>query len=89
MQQLLPVEAKNHRWGTGATTALVALPILYVLSIGPVFYAFEKSGVPISPEMDAALTVFYTPLRLLCQHTPIEEPLVAYVKWWAYLSEQP
>ncbi|MGV3533472.1 MAG: hypothetical protein ACO1QR_13985 [Chthoniobacteraceae bacterium] len=87
MRQLLPVEAKNHRWGTGATTALVAVPVLYILSIGPLAYAFEKSGRPISPQMEAALTVFYAPLRLLCRHTPIQEQLNEYIDWWADLGK--
>ena len=86
MRQLLPVEARNLSWGTGATTALIALPIAYVLSIGPVVYAIEKSGNPQSPKLEAALIFFYTPLGLLAQHTPLRKPLFAYIQLWVDLD---
>lgn len=83
------MEAKNLSWGSGATTALVALPILYILSIGPVAYTMEKSGVRLSPEMNTALGVVYMPIGALAQYTPLEKPLMKYVQWWTDLGKAP
>ena len=56
---------------------LVALPVLYVLSVGPV--ALFAKRLDLSPRPFRA---FYTPLVWLHDHTPLEKPLDWYVKLW-------
>ena len=84
MRQLFPVEAKNTSWGAGATTALIALPILYVLSIWPVVYTLGDNRV--DPRLNAVVNAFYKPLELLYNHTPLRMPLDGYIEWWAELQ---
>ena len=73
-------------WGAGAKTALIALPFLYVLSIGPAIYTFgamRHSAAP-PPNLSAALDAFYKPVVLLYEHTPLKTPLTWYFELWRY-----
>jgi hypothetical protein len=59
--------------------ALVALPVLYVLSIGPALWLVQRECLSLSDWLD-----FYGPLIMLCrQNEGLERPLVIYVEWWA------
>ena len=49
-------ERKKSRWPLRAAFALLALPVLYVLSVGPAWYCFCRGWLP-----DQALDL-YTPL---------------------------
>lgn len=60
--------------------SILALPVLYGLSIGPVVYLMAKGGWEPS-----WLTVFYEPLEWCGHHTPLGEPLRIYVNWWRNL----
>ena len=73
-----------HSWNAGVTTALIALPILYALSIGPVAYTLVHNH-PVNPRLMAAVNAFYKPLELLYEHTPLKVPLDAYLRWWGEL----
>ena len=55
----------------------LAAPLLYVLSIGPVFKFGGKP--PLSLEFVEA---FYAPVIWLHDHTPLKKPLEWYVDWW-------
>jgi hypothetical protein len=68
----------------GAVVALIALPILYVLSIGPAIYAFGAMRSSVSPQVSAALDTFYKPVTLLSDHTPLKTPLEWYFELWQY-----
>lgn len=54
---------------------LVALPLLYVLSVGPVAMCVER----FAPNMRRPVQAFYLPLRWLHDATPLREPLNWYV----------
>jgi len=54
------------------------LPVLYVLSIGPVAATFKMMGKP----PPSYLMQFYHPVRWLHEHTPLKKPLEVYVKLW-------
>ncbi len=54
--------------------ALVLLPLLYTLSIGPVAFVCEKLGVPKEP-----MRAFYRPVVWLHDHTPLKRPLEWYL----------
>ena len=60
---------------------LIALPLFYVLSIGPVLYVADKlhSG-------DRLLEELYFPLRWAVTGTPLMKPLDAYCDWWHWLA---
>ena len=73
---------ESKRTGSGAAVALliaILLPILYVLSIGPVVALVEKTGVG-----DEAARVFYAPVIWLHDNTPLEKPLEAYAELWGW-----
>jgi hypothetical protein len=76
----------ENGWGAGVKTALIALPILYVLSIGPVYYAATKLKWT-DERAFTALDAFYLPLFWLHDHTPLERPLEWYTDLW--LRERP
>ncbi len=68
----------RDRDGTPAwATLLAALPVLYVLSLGPVILLAKKSGLP-----QASLRAFYAPLIWLHDHTLLKQPLEWYVGLW-------
>lgn len=57
-----------------AIVAAVVVPLLYVLSIGPVALAVEKLGWDKEP-----VKTFYTPVIWLHDHTPLRRPLELYI----------
>jgi len=69
------------------TIALMLVPVLYVLSIGPVNYLQAKHKLPrtIMPK----LVTFYSPLEWLSRNTSLRGPMEAYVTWWWDLSGKP
>lgn len=73
------------RKGSSATwiSLLVALPILYVLSIGPVAYLTLTGAMPAS--VPSWTRQFYAPLDWL-EHTPLRQPLDSYMAWWLRLA---
>ena len=75
------MSANENGWGTGLQTALIALPILYVLSIGPVVYVVERSGLEDHPVVAIVATIYY-PLDLLYRKTPLRTPLNWYIDHW-------
>lgn len=56
---------------------ILAAPLLYVLSVGPVAAIWIKYQLPVPP-----LEAFYAPLIWLHDHTPLKDPLDWYVKLW-------
>jgi hypothetical protein len=57
--------------------SVVALPLLYVLSVGPAGIVTHKF-----PQLGPPATVFYQPLIWLHDHTFLKGPLEAYVNFW-------
>ena len=73
-------ERESGRGGGPIWIMLVAaLPILYVLSIGPV-------GALTKNNANSRLTVraVYYPVMLLHDHTPLKKPLEAYARLWGW-----
>jgi hypothetical protein len=71
---------------TGVKTTLIALPILYVLSIGPAVYL--QLAIPLSMDspLFRAMNAFYSPLAPLHDHAPFRDPFQAYLLWWMQLA---
>ncbi len=73
-------EKRTHlpAWATVALL-LLALAVLYVLSIGPVTaVVFMMGGTRLTQLSDA----FYSPIIHLARGTFLEDPLFLYVVWW-------
>jgi hypothetical protein len=82
-------DSKKEGWGAGVKTALIALPVLYVLSIGPVVYWVDGRGVQLPPQAQTALRIFYAPLLVSMGLSGLESPFVTYLQWWADLAKRP
>ena len=59
---------------------LAALPLLYVLSIGPVLKVVQSSGP--NPAKRSVLRQVYAPVVWLHDHTFLEKPIEAYCGLW-------
>jgi hypothetical protein len=55
---------------------VIMVPVLYVLSVGPM------GALVGQPYNIRQLPNLYAPLSIL-RGTPLEEPLNAYIRWWA------
>lgn len=62
-----------------AAPLLALLPVLYVLSIGPVVAVVEKTGVG-----EEAAHALYLPVVWLHDHTPLEKPLEKWGELWGW-----
>jgi hypothetical protein len=67
----------GRRFGVWVWLALLTVPVLYVLSIGPAAMFVEKTGVGVE-----AVAVVYAPVVWLYQNTPLKKPLEAYMDLW-------
>lgn len=65
---------------------LLAVPILYVLSIGPVSYLQATKVYTIS--QGSRLDHFYGPLGMAMERGPLNEALLGYVDWWTRMGER-
>lgn len=74
-------ESKKRRNGSLVWAVVAMLPVLYVLSIGPVIWCLDHGAIPRSAE--PALLTFYAPLREVYR-TPglLQKPIDAYIMWW-------
>ena len=70
---------------------LVALPLIYVLSIGPADYAFQVYGIGGRKKADGSSEdvynqKIYNPLRLAIHNTDAGDLLRKYEDWWGHLA---
>ena len=70
----------RHLLGRVAAT-LLALLLLYPLSIGPAVYAAVK--LKADPTM---LYSFYAPMFWATEYTPLQQPRREYLRWWLRLA---
>jgi hypothetical protein len=76
---------QNHKpHVTGWILALLLVPLLYLLSYGPMLYFGIKYDF--SFLMVPAFQAFYAPYAWLRGHTPLQAPLDAYGMWWVDLA---
>ncbi|OYW29072.1 MAG: hypothetical protein B7Z47_05205 [Chthoniobacter sp. 12-60-6] len=68
----------------GLMAVLLLLPLVYLLSIGPMGFLLEKFHVPMS--MRSYVLAFYRPVIWLHNNTPLKQPLEAYARWWSDLA---
>jgi hypothetical protein len=63
----------------------LALPLGYVLSIGPVVYFQGKGWLP--TPYPPPLARFYEPVEWLYDNTSMKGPLDFYLHWWSELDD--
>ncbi len=80
-------EPRRSSHATTWTLGVVGALVLYVLSVGPVGFAFAR----INPHGDAPVWAkeFYAPLIWLHDHTFLDKPLESYENWWENLAKRP
>ena len=76
---------------TAANAAiLVALPLLYVLSVGPVVCLLEESTwCRRRPRLINAVMIVYSPLKPLLTHEYLGLLFQRYIRWWDELARMP
>lgn len=72
---------KLRRWAVRRLVVLSVLLTLYVLSIGPMWWAWY-SGMYVSTQADYWVIAFYEPLRMACQFEWIDSIVRAYIECW-------
>ena len=73
------------RWATTIVTVFVVLPVVYVLSVGPVAHwcRMREDAGNLSDEQIESLQSFYSPLLLMLDHNgPIGNTLNWYIDLW-------
>lgn len=69
---------------------VVALPMLYIFSIGPVSYIFEASSwCRRRTRLTGAAAMIYIPLKPLFTHEYLGPPFRRYIGWWDDLARAP
>jgi hypothetical protein len=61
---------------------LVVLSFLYFLSFGPVHWMETRGHLKNHRRMSWALSLFYKPMFLVYNHTPLRGPIERYVRLW-------
>lgn len=76
----------SPRRGSESTAffVLLLLPVLYMLSIGPVIFAVEKLHA--KSAIQKPVMTFYAPMGWLHDHTALKQPIESYVHWWVKLA---
>ncbi|WP_395742642.1 hypothetical protein [Prosthecobacter sp.] len=70
----------------GLVALIMALPLCYVLSIGPAGYLLEKFHAP--PTWRPYVLTVYKPVIWLHDNTSLKEPIEVYVRWWSDLTRR-
>lgn len=79
---------RHKKPGTAGWAAiLVVVPMIYVLSIGPVGYLAQQFSLP--PSMKGPFLAFYGPVIWLHDHTSLKGPIERYSEWWGRLARRP
>jgi hypothetical protein len=70
----------------GLMAVLLVLPLVYLLSFGPVGFLLEKFHAPMS--MRPYVLAFYGPVIWLHDNTPLKQSIEAYARWWGELDRR-
>ncbi len=80
-------DKKPNNHATAWIVTLIALPVLYVLSWGPVMSLCGNGTIPYTAL--PWVGQFYLPVWWLYHNTPLKKPLDAYGDWWDKVLRQP
>ena len=84
-------DERTRRSSKAAASAaiLVALPLLYVLSVGPVFYLLDVTQWSWRhPRLMKSIVTMYSPLRPLFEYPFLGPPFQRYTQWWLELPNE-
>ncbi len=70
-----------RRWWVRRLIGLVVFLSLYVLSIGPMWWAWYI-GMYVDPESNYWVIAAYEPLREACRIEFINDIVTGYIEWW-------
>jgi hypothetical protein len=76
------MKVRVTKWRIAA--AVMLLPVLYVLNVGPMIFCFVRFGVPDQP----TLLWMYKPLVEVIDKTPFEGMYFRYIRWWEEFSDK-
>ena len=62
-------------------TVIAATLLLYLLGFGPVVVLISRDSLSVPVRQAAAM--LYAPELWVFEHTPLQEPMRAYVVWWS------
>ena len=79
-------QENNHssRMAALVTAAVVGLPLIYILSVGPAVEIDRKV-----PLLRGAIETFYSPVVWLDTHTFMRKPLDSYAGFWRHIAGYP
>jgi hypothetical protein len=80
----MSTEREQQSHGMAWAIALLLVPVLYVLSYGPVTYLNQKNML--TPTMRITLDAFYSHLDWLSENKSLGDPLGDYLFWWIKLA---
>ncbi|WP_395742643.1 hypothetical protein [Prosthecobacter sp.] len=80
-------DAKGSSNSAALVALIVALPLLYAFSSGPVVFALKK--FPAVRHMEDAAGTFYAPMIWLHENAALKRPLNKYWEWWEKLAAKP
>jgi hypothetical protein len=72
-------ENQNNTASIITIVLVIAIPLFYVLSIGPVLAVVKKSRLPKKP-----FGIIYSPVVWLADNTPLKKPLYKYAELWGW-----
>ncbi len=78
------ISRSSDKNSAGLMAVLLVLPLVYLLSFGPVGFLLEKFHAPMS--MRPYVLAFYRPVIWLHDNTPLKQPIEAYARWWGELD---
>ena len=70
-------EDDRKRGGGWIIAALLAMPVCYILSVGPAIWLYPR----LPPPVQSCIQVVYAPLGFVAR-TPAGRPLDAYARFW-------
>jgi hypothetical protein len=70
----------------GLMAVLLGLPLVYLLSFGPMGFLLEKFHAPMS--LRPYVLAFYRPVIWLHDNTTLKQPIEAYARLWGDLAKR-
>jgi hypothetical protein len=83
----MSTERSGKSLATAWTLAILAVPVLYLLSVPPLVFGSAKARWRVRSW--ALMDAYAAPSNWLYDHTPMKKPLGAYTKWWHDLIRPP
>lgn len=77
------MSSRKHAWWMGIGVSLIAVPVLYVLSLGPLVWCLSHNRRPAWMN-DTFVDQYARPSNWIAEHSPkpVSDVIVAYIKLW-------